>query len=117
MLVELVQCYAQALGVVGEVTVRFEEDLGVTLCPADLGSGVNCPVVGKTWPHTEVVTFLGPWARGETAHPASLDHLALGAAHEACHLSGVVAERDAETCSELLVESTDCLTRYGDDAP
>ena len=95
MLAELVQCYAQALGVVGELTVRFEDDLGVTDCPADLGSGMTCPAAGKTWPYSGVVTFWGPWARGETEHPAPLEHLALGAAHEACHLSGVGAEDDA----------------------
>ncbi len=117
LLAELVQCYAQALGVVGEVTVRFEDDLGVTDCPADLGSGVTCPAAGRTWPSSGVVTFWGPWARGETEHPAPLGHLALGAAHEACHLSGVGAEDDAQTCSTLLVGSADCLTRYGDDAP
>lgn len=109
LLAELVQCYAQALGVVGELTVQFEDDLGVTNCPADLGSGVTCPVAGRTWPGSGVVTFWGPWARGETEHPAPLGQLALGAAHEACHLSGVWAEDDAETCSILLVGSADCL--------
>jgi hypothetical protein len=117
MLVEMVQCYAQALGIVGEVTVRFEEDLGVTVCPDGLGSGVTCPVAGKTWPHSGVVTFWGPWARGETEPPAPMEHLALGAAHEACHLSGIGPEREAETCSLDLVASTDCLARSGDDAP
>jgi hypothetical protein len=117
LLAELVQCYAEALGVVGELTVRFEEDLGVTDCPAGLGSGVTCPVAGRTWPNSGVVTFWGPWARGETEHPATLRQLALGAAHEACHLSGVGPEDEAETCSELLVGSAGCLERYGDDLP
>jgi hypothetical protein len=112
LIADLARCYAEARGVVGEITVRFAEDLGDTDC-SYVGPGARCSVVGRAWPYGDAVTFWGPWVRGETEHSASIDDLALAAAHEACHLSGILPEADADACSQVLVDSTDCLTRYG----
>jgi hypothetical protein len=117
LIAELTRCYAEARGVVGEITVEFADDLGDTDCSYYRGSGAMCSVVGRAFPYSNAVTFWGPWVRGETEHSTSVDDLALAAAHEACHLSGVWREVEADSCSTLLVDSTDCLTRDAAEAP
>ena len=117
LITDLTRCYAESRGVVGEITVGFADDLGDIDCSYYRGSGARCSVVGRAFPYSNAVTFWGPWVRGETEHSTSVDDLALAAAHEACHLSGVWREVEADSCSTLLVDSTDCLPRHPDEAP
>jgi hypothetical protein len=117
LIADLARCYAQARGVVGELTIQFADDLGDTDCSYYLGPGARCSVAGRALPYSNAVTFWGPWVRGDAGSPAPLGDLALAAAHEVCHLSGVWGEDDADRCSQLLVGSADCLTRYADDTP
>lgn len=99
------QCYADHFRM-GEVEVTFWEHGRYVDCSRDYGPGARCAIAGTGMPHSRLVSYWGPWVRGEASHiPPELEW---AAAHEICHLTGLWDEERTKTCGHLIWTVAGC---------
>ena len=103
------QCYAEAKGLRGEVSlVLFDHERRTDERSQLPGSVIIC----QTWPRDDgragSVECWRPWINGETQYPSGPSEKLWAAGHEICHMTGIWDEAKTNACNVELHESGVC---------
>ena len=92
---------------VGDIRVTFQEEPYMVDCAKGTG---QCYAMGWAFPHSNGVTYWGPWVRGETTlkTPSTPYTREAVAAHEIGHIRGTWNENVADAWAVAALAATEC---------